>query len=505
MKIFRSEQIRQIDDFTIRNEPVASVDLMERAASRLYEWYVERFPRSRRILVFTGPGNNGGDGLALARMLAKNRYKPEVFHLHFTESVSADYKINRERLKNETSVPFTVIESGKQFPGTGSDYIIIDAIFGTGLSRPVNGLPAEIITQINTSGCTVIAIDIPSGLNSEGDNLNNPDNIIKADFTLSFQFPKLAFMFRENEVYTGSWTVLPIGLDQTAIFNTKTPFEYLEKSKIASLLKKREKFDHKGDYGHALLIGGSFGMMGAIVLGARAALRTGTGLLSCHVPSCGNIVLQTSVPEAIVISDNSDRHITDNVLAEKFDAIGIGPGMGTLPESYNSVQNLLQACKKQLVIDADALNILSANKDWLSILPENCILTPHPGEFERLAGKSASGKVRLEKQIEFSQKYKCIVVLKGAHTSVTSPTGEVWFNSTGNPGMATAGSGDVLTGMILSLLAQKYDPADAAVTGVYLHGLAGDIAAERLCYESLIASDIIESIPHAFRRIREEN
>lgn len=505
MKIFRSEQIRQIDDFTIRNEPVPSVDLMERAASRLYEWYIERFPRSRRILIFTGPGNNGGDGLALARMLAKNRYEPEVFHLHFTESVSADWKINRERLKNQTSVPFTVIESQKQFPRTGSDDIIIDAVFGTGLSRPVNGLPAEIIHQINGSGCTVIAIDIPSGLYSEDNSTNNPENIIRADFTLSFQFPKLAFMFRENEVYSGSWTVLPIGLDQRAIFNTKTPYEVLEQTKIASLLKKRKKFDHKGDYGHALLIGGSYGKMGAVVLGARAALRTGTGLLSCHVPSCGNLVLQTALPEAMVIHDNSEWFIKDNILTEKFDAIGIGPGMGTLPESFNSVQNLLRTCKNPLVMDADALNILSVNRDWLSILSENSILTPHPGEFDRLAGKSVSGKTRLEKQIEFSQKYNCIVVLKGAHTSVTAPSGEVWFNSTGNPGMATAGSGDVLTGMILSLLAQKYDPADAAVTGVYLHGLAGDIAAERLCYESVIASDIIDGIPDAFRRIREPN
>jgi len=505
MKIFRSEQIRQIDDFTIRNEPVPSVDLMERAASRLFDWFVERFPRSHRILIFTGPGNNGGDGLALARMLAKNRYEPEVFFLHFTESVSADWKINRERLENETSVPFTVIESGDQFPRTDSDDIIIDAVFGTGLSRPVVGLPGEIIKQINRSGCTVVAIDIPSGLFGEDNSTNNPENIIRADFTLSFQFPKLAFMFRENEVFTGSWTVLPIGLDQRAIFNTKTPFEFLEKTMIGSLLKKRKKFDHKGDYGHALLTGGSYGKIGAVVLGAGAALRTGTGLLSCHVPSCGNIILQTAVPEAMIVNDTSELFIKDKVQTEKFDAVGIGPGMGTLPESYNLVQNLLLTCKKPLVIDADAINIISFNRDWLSILPENCILTPHPGEFDRIAGKSVSGMARLEKQIEFSRKHNCIVVLKGANTSVTAPSGEVWFNSTGNPGMATAGSGDVLTGMILSLLAQHYNPVDSALTGVYLHGLAGDIAAERSCYESVIASDIIGAIPDAFRRIREGN
>jgi len=246
MKIFRSEQIRQIDELTIRNEPVASVDLMERAALKLFEWYIERFPRSRRILIFAGPGNNGGDGLALARMLAKDRYETELFYLHFSETTSADWKINRERVKKETSVPFSVIETVEQFPRTESDDIIIDAVFGSGLTRPVTGLPAEIIRQINNTGCPIIAIDIPSGLSGEDNSSNDPESIIKADFTLSFQFPKLAFMFRENEVYTGSWTVIPIGLDNRAIINTKTPFEFLEKKEIASLLKKRKKFDHKG-------------------------------------------------------------------------------------------------------------------------------------------------------------------------------------------------------------------------------------------------------------------
>jgi len=505
MKIFSSEQIRQIDDFTIRNEPVASVDLMERAASKLFEWYSERFPRSRRILIFTGPGNNGGDGLALARILAKNRYEAEVYHLNFTDSVSADWKINRERLKNETDVPFTVIESGNQFPRNGYDDVIIDAIFGTGLKRPLSGLPAEIVRQINRSGCTVIAVDIPSGLFGEDNDGNDPENIINANFTLSFQFPKLAFMFRENEPFTGSWIILPIGLDQREIINTKTPFEMLENEKILSLLKTRKKFGHKGDYGHGLLIGGSYGKMGAVVLGAGAALRTGAGLLTCYVPSCGNLVLQTAVPEAMVIHDNAAWYIGDTVPTEKYDAVGAGPGLGTMPESHNMVHNLLLNCKKPIVLDADSLNILSVHSDWLPKLPENTILTPHPGEFDRLTGKATSGFTRLEKQIQFSRKLKCIVVLKGAYTSISSPSGEVWFNSTGNPGMATAGSGDVLTGMLLSLLAQGYDPVDAAITGVYIHGLAGDIAAEKSCYESVIASDIINSIPEAFRRIRGQN
>jgi hydroxyethylthiazole kinase-like uncharacterized protein yjeF len=503
MKIFTSEQIRKIDEYTIKNEPVASVDLMERAASRLFEWYVSRFGRSERILIFAGPGNNGGDGLALARMLAKDRYEPEVYYLRFSDTNSDDWKINSKRLEKETTVPFNIVENADQFPLTGTSDIIIDAIFGSGLSRPVEGLAAEVISQINNSGSIVISIDTPSGLFGEDNSSNNPDHIIKADYTLCFQFPKLPFMFHENESFTGEWRILPIGLDTRAITGTYTPYTFLEKKQIAPLLKHRNKFDHKGNFGHGLLIGGSYGKMGAIVLGARAALRTGTGLITCHIPACGNLVMQGAVPEAMVIHDNSERFITDTVNTDPFNAFGIGPGMGTQKESHKALHDLLLSCKKPLVIDADALNILSLNKGWLSLLPEGTVLTPHPKEFERLAGKTDNSFARLKEQIGFSSKHNCIVVLKGAYTSVTSPGGEVSFNSTGNPGMATAGSGDVLTGMILSLLSQGYDPADAAVTGVFLHGLAGDMAVEKSSYESVIASDIINNIASAFNITRE--
>lgn len=504
MKIFRSSQIRQIDEYTIRNEPIASVDLMERAAMKLFEWYTNSFTRNRRVMIFAGPGNNGGDGLALARMLAKDRYESELWYLHFTDNNTDDWKLNRERLEKETNVPFKTIETSEQFPLIRSDDVIIDAIFGSGLSRPVTGFPADIIRLLNETHNTIIAVDIPSGLMGEDNSLNNPENIIRADYTLSFHFAKLAFLFRENEIFTGKWIILPIGLDPEAVTMTKTPWELLEKQHVVSLLRKRNKFDHKGIYGHGLLIGGSYGKMGAVSLGAKAALRTGAGLVSCHIPSCGNTVLQVSVPEAMVRQDKSDKYISDIGSPGVFDAFGIGPGMGLMKETAEALHRFLICCNKPLVIDADALNILSANREWLSCLPGKAILTPHPKEFERLTGKSISGFNRLEKQVEFSEKNNCIIILKGAHTSVTDPLGNVWFNNTGNPGMATAGSGDVLTGMILSLLAQGYKPEDAAVTGVFLHGMAGDIAAERSCYEAVIASDIIDSISGAFNKIREE-
>ncbi len=500
MKIYLSEKIKQIDEYTIMNEPVSSIDLMERAAGRLYEWYAERFDRTRRIFIFAGPGNNGGDGLALARMLANNRYEPVVFYLQFSENTSGDWQINRKRLEKETRVPFTTIKESDEFPLINQEEIIVDAILGSGISRPVEGLASDIIKLINKSGATVVSIDIPSGLFGEDSSHVSRDNIIRADFTLSFQFPKLAFMFAENEKYTGEWLVLPIGLDFSAM---DTPFTFLEKKLVAPLLKQRNKFDHKGIFGHGLLVGGSYGKMGAVVLGAKAALRTGIGLVTCHIPASGNYILQSAVPEAMISHDNSEKIITGTGNTASFQAIGIGPGMGTDPLSQKALDRLLQSCKIPMVIDADALNILSENKEWFRNIPPGTILTPHPKEFERLAGKSENSFDRLQKQISFSSAHNCIVILKGAYTSVTSQEGNVWFNSTGNPGMATAGSGDVLTGMILSLLAQGYEPLNSALTGVFLHGLAGDIAAEKSCLESTIASDIINEISSAFSRIKE--
>ena len=502
MKIFRSEQIRKIDESTSKEEPISSVDLMERAAGQLLRWYTRNFDRSRRVIIFVGPGNNGGDGLALARMLFANRYEPKVYYIQFTGKTTEDWKINRQRLEKETNVPFITIDMIDQFPFLGSDDIVVDAIFGSGLTRPADGLAAGVIKQLNRIDCVGISIDIPSGLFGEDNSTNNPDSIVRADFTLSFQFPKLSFMFAENAKYVGEWTVLSIGLNSNAIRNTQTPYFLLENDFISSLLKKRNKFDHKGNFGHGLLVAGSFGKMGAAILGAKAALRTGLGLITCHIPSCGSSIIQTALPEAMIRIDNSEKFISDIQHIDPYDAIGIGPGIGTDPLTQKAFHTLLLNRNKSLVIDADGINILGLNKKWLSALPHGTVLTPHLKEFERVAGKTVNGFNRLERQLEISNKYSCIVVLKGACTSVVTPKGKVYFNSTGNPGMATAGSGDVLTGIILSLLSQGYSSENASLTGVYLHGLAGDIAAAKSGYESIIASDIIDNIGNAFLKIR---
>jgi ADP-dependent NAD(P)H-hydrate dehydratase / NAD(P)H-hydrate epimerase len=502
MKIFSTRQIKELDDLTIRDEPIVSADLMERAADQLLRWYLRSFDRSRRVIIFAGPGNNGGDGLALARLLSVNRFNAEVFFVKVSGNTSDDWNHNYQRLEKETAVLFDTIESIEHFPFISSDDIVIDAIFGSGLTRPADGLAGLVINKLNQTGCVVISIDIPSGLFGEDNSSNNPDNIIRADFTLSFEFPKLCFMFAENARFTGNWHILPIGLSSNAIRNTTTQYSFLENDYILSMLKKRKKFDHKGKYGHGLLIAGSYGKMGASVLGARAALKTGIGLITCHVPGCGYQVIQTTVPEAMAQVDKNETYTSDIETADPFDSVGIGPGIGTDPVTQSAFHTLLTGSDKPMVIDADGINILGLNKDWLSELHGETILTPHLREFERVAEKTENGYQRLEKQVEFAAKYNCIVVLKGANTSIATPQGKVFFNSTGNPGMATAGSGDVLTGMILSLLAQGYSPENASVIGVYLHGLAGDIAAVKSGYESIIASDIINNIGNAFLKIK---
>ena len=502
MKIYSTRQIKELDDLTIRNEPIASADLMERAADQLLRWYVRNFDRSRRVIIIAGPGNNGGDGLALARLLSVNRFNTEVFFVKVSGNTSDDWNNNYQRLEKETTVLFNTIESIEHFPFISSDDIVIDAIFGSGLTRPPEGLAGLLIKKLNQTGSVVISIDIPSGLFGEDNSSNNPDYIVHADFTLSFEFPKLCFMFAENAMFTGNWQILPIGLSSNAIRNTTTPYYFLENDYIFSLLKERKKFDHKGKYGHGLLIAGSYGKMGASVLGARAALKTGIGLITCHVPGCGYQVIQTTVPEAMARVDKNETYTSDIETIDPFDVVGIGPGIGTDPVTQNAFHTLLMDSGKPMVIDADGINILGLNKDWLSELHGETILTPHIREFERISEKTENSYARLEKQVEFASKYNCIVVLKGACTSIATPQGNVFFNSTGNPGMATAGSGDVLTGMILSLLAQGYSPENASVIGVYLHGLAGDIAASKLGYESIIATDIIDNIGNAFLKVK---
>jgi ADP-dependent NAD(P)H-hydrate dehydratase / NAD(P)H-hydrate epimerase len=503
IKIFRSAQIKAIDEFTIQNEPITSLNLMERASSELFNRIAPTVDRNDEIVVFAGTGNNGGDGLAIARMLKLASYRVVVYVVKLSQSASGEWKENLKRFNDLGGTGASLIEEPNSIPIIPASAIVIDAIFGSGLTRSPEGLAAAVIRTINSSGARVIAIDVPSGLAGEDNSSSDRESIVRVSRTLAIQFPRLSFMFPENFQFTGEWSVVPIGLHPHAIASTETPFYYTDSTLVASFLKSRRKSDHKGDFGHALLIAGSKGKMGAAILSARAALRSGVGLLTCHIPDSGNDIMQIAVPEAMTEPDQSDLHISEIPDPHRYDGIAIGPGVGTTAKAQKALHKLLTDYGGPLVVDADAINMLGMNCQWLDLLPVNSILTPHPKEFSRIAGASSNGYVRLLNQIDFSQKHKCIVVLKGSHTSVTLPDGRVFFNSTGNPGMATAGSGDVLTGIILGLLAQGYEPEKAAITAVYLHGLAGDIATSQKCEESIIASDITETIFAAYTRLRE--
>lgn len=503
MKIFTSKQIREIDAYTIKYEPVASTDLMERAAKALSVWLKKRFNKSTSFLFVVGPGNNGGDGWALARILFHAGYENiRLYLLKISDKLSPDSEINRQRLIDETDIKIHTISSESQFPYISDNEWVIDALFGSGLSRSLEGLSLSLVNYINTSDKKgTIAIDIPSGLFSE-DNSMNTGSILHANHTLSFQFPKLAFFMAENEKYVGSWYVLPIGLHPDKINYEQTLFHYLSKNELGERLPKRSKFSHKGSFGHALIISGSYGMMGAAVLSVRAAAYSGVGLVTAHIPRLGYEIMQCSVPEALISLDESDIIFTEVNHIEKYNAIAIGPGLNVKSNTSKALYSLLPKIKVPLVLDADAINILSDNREWMMSIPENTILTPHPKEFDRLTFKHNSSYQRLITQIAFSKKYKVIVALKGAYTSITTPDGETFFNTTGNPGMATGGSGDVLTGLIVSLLAQGYDSVSATCVGVFVHGLAGDLVVKKSGYQGVTPTRIIDKLGKAFKRLK---
>ncbi|WP_340114538.1 NAD(P)H-hydrate dehydratase [Maribellus mangrovi] len=501
MKLFTTRQIAKLDKYTIENEPIEDIDLMERAALQITNWIVQRFCNERKFIFFAGPGNNGGDAVAIARQLADLDFQCEVLLLDFGKGLKGSPAMNWKRLEEQDKVELKKIHSIDDFPEVGENDVVVDGLFGSGLSRPLEGLPALIVSDINRTTNTIVAIDIPSGLMGEDNTGNNMENIVRADFTLTFQFPKLSFFFAENEQYAGQWEVLPIGLHPDGIEQEKSDFSWLEKDDIREILPVHSRFDHKGTLGHALLVAGSFGKMGAAVLASKACLRAGVGLLTAHIPRLGYPILQTAVPEAMASVDQHYSVITEFPKTDPYSAIGVGPGIDQKQNTRKALCYLLETAQVPLVIDADALNILSLQKEWLEKLPEGSVLTPHPGEFRRLVGEAENSYQYIQKQIQFSKDHNCVVVLKGAFTSISSPSGKLWFNSTGNPGMATGGSGDALTGIILGLLAQGLSSEEAALIGVYVHGLAGDIAAKELSEFSMLAGDLINHLGKAFKKL----
>jgi len=495
MKLFTTAQIRELDRYTIENEPIASIDLMDRAANALYWKFIANFTYKQPVCVIAGPGNNGGDALALASMLLFSGFVVNVYQVH-TGSLSSDCRENKKRLLDIFPDSYTELHHDFVAPVITGDTIIVDGLFGSGLSRPLTGIYAQTVEWMNQSECKIFSIDIPSGLLGEVDHLKNGPTV-KAFLTICLQFPKLSFFYPENEPYIGKWEIDDIGILKEAIQKFETGYFYLEQDDVKKFVKSRSRFSHKGNYGHVLIVAGSKGMAGASVLAARAAMRTGAGLVTVSGPEVNRTIVQTALPEAIFQTDTA----YDLPAVENFNSIAIGPGIGMSNDTIEMVKNILKKADKPCVVDADALNIIAAHH-LIEFLPPKSIITPHPKEFERLFGTSASTYERLLKAQQIAVQRDIYIILKGAHTAIITPEAELFFNSTGNPGMATAGSGDVLTGILAGLMARGYTPAEAAKLGVFIHGKAGDSALETESEESMLASDIISNLGNVFKSLK---
>ena len=497
MKIFNAEKIKELDKLTIETQKITSLELMERAALQAFLWLVNHFHDKKTVYhIFCGVGNNGGDGLVIARMLKQNYFEVHVYVVPFSEKFSNDFDSNLERLK-ECNLTYEVINADSEFPDIAENHIIIDAIFGIGLTRVMDSWLQLLIQKINYHQSFTVSIDIPSGL-----FLNQKTNLaIHSDVVLTFQLPKLAFYLPDNENFINEIVLLPIDLDEKAIEFIPSNYFYTNLNEIKKRYKPISKFSHKGTQGHVLLIGGCFGKIGAMVLASQAALRSGCGLATVYIPKCGYEILQTATPEAMVITDEDYHKISNIAFNFQPKAIGIGMGIGQDAATATAIFDFLENNSIPLVIDADALNILSEHQEWLNLLPKNSILTPHPKELERLIGTWNDDFDKIEKVKAFAKTYHLVVLIKGAFTLIIDEK-NVFVNSSGNQALATGGSGDVLSGMITSFRAQGYSAVDAALLGVYFHGRTADIAMNDMGYEGFIASDIIKYLGKVFLELK---
>ncbi|MBT8244733.1 MAG: NAD(P)H-hydrate dehydratase [Winogradskyella sp.] len=497
MKIFSKEQIYEGDKITEERQQLPPSELMERAGLQIFNWMHMRMQGAQvPVHVFCGIGNNGGDGLVLARHLITHGYNVEVYIVNCGNSRSKDFLTSYDKVKEVTKKWPQLIKCESEFPQMHKDDIIVDAIFGIGLNRPIENWIKTLFTHFKTSEAFTLSVDIPSGLYTNKP-VEDTNGVVKANYTLSFQSPKLVFFLPETAGYTLQWEVIDIGIDRDYLMAIDTETELISKNEVLPIYKPRDKFSHKGDFGHGLIIGGSHGKIGAVHLATKSLLTAGAGMATAFVPRCGYIPLQSNLPEAMIITDDDENSITAIDFEIETSAIGIGVGLGKSIETVSAFEKFLKTNKMPLVIDADALNILSKQKALLKLVPENSIITPHPKELERLIGKWTDDFDKLKKTSDFSVKYKVIVVIKGTNT-ISVLGHKKFINVTGNPGMATAGSGDVLTGIITGLLCQNYSPIEAAIFGVYLHGRAGDLALEEYGYQSLLASHIIDYLGDAY-------
>ncbi|WP_046758003.1 NAD(P)H-hydrate dehydratase [Kordia jejudonensis] len=496
MKIYSAAQIYEAINITIEKNKITSNDLMEFAGTQIFNWFHTRMQGAQvPIHIYSGIGNNGGLGLVLGRQLLHHGYNVHTYVVNFSDKRTKDFLINYDRIK-EFKVWPRLLSSGEEFPEMHKDDIIVDAIFGIGLNRKTSDWVKSLIKYINASDAYTVSLDVPSGL-YPNHAPEDKEAVIESNYTLTGQAPKLSFFLPETGVYMQQWEAIDVGLDQEYLQTTETEVQLVDKFEVLPFYIPREKYAHKGTYGHSMIMGGSYGKMGAVTLASSASLRVGTGLITAYIPECGYTILQTALPEAMVICDAGEKNISKITYDIDPTVIGVGVGMGTDTATVKALKAFLKTNKKPLIVDADALNILATNKTMLKSVPAKSILTPHPKELERLIGEWSDDFDKLEKAKAFAKKYDVVLIIKGANT-ITIYQDHLYINNTGNPGMATAGSGDVLTGMLTGLMAQGYDAVKASIFGVYLHGKAGDIALSGLGYQALTASAIVAHIGDAY-------
>ncbi|MFB9897915.1 bifunctional ADP-dependent NAD(P)H-hydrate dehydratase/NAD(P)H-hydrate epimerase [[Hallella] seregens] len=505
MKILTAAQIHELDKYTIEHEPIKSIDLMERASKAITHAIMEEWSDRTPVIVFAGPGNNGGDALAVARMLAEAKYQVGVFLFNIHRKLSEDCAANKQRLiDSKRGIKFTEISLNFDPPELTADTLVVDGLFGSGLNKPLMGGFASLVKYINQSPAQVVSIDMPSGLMCEDNTYNIRTNIIRADLTLTLQQKKLAMMLPDCQPYVGRLRVLDIRLSEKYIRQAEVSCRILEEEELRPHLRRRGDFVHKGSMGNALLIAGSYGMAGAAILAAKACMRAGAGKVTVHTPRRNYGIMQVAVPEAVMQMDREETIFSDSVESNDFDALGIGPGIGQSENTAIALIAQIRRTQCPIVVDADALNILASHQAWMQQLPKGIIMTPHPREFDRMAGSASNSDYeRLIRARQMAEHLQGYLILKGHYSALCMPDGHIIFNSTGNSGMATAGSGDVLTGIITGLLARGYNRGEACMLGMYLHGLAGDLAVKEVGKESLVAGDLIKYLPQAFKRVED--
>jgi NAD(P)H-hydrate epimerase len=493
LKLLNSKQSQEADIFTILNEPIRSSDLMERAAKAFTKALIEKFiDRNKTILVFCGKGNNGGDGLAIARQLIDEGYQNiQIFIADFSDKSSEDFEFNLDRLILKDA-DINSIKTAQEIEIQEVD-IIIDALLGTGLNKVISGEWQKLVEKINQLVGYKISVDIPTGMPSDGELFN--DCIIKSDWTITFQRPKLNFLLPLSNPYIKEWKVVNIGLNEEFIQNTSSPYFWFWKADVQQYLKIRSPFEHKGLLGHALIIAGTEETMGAALLCTEACHRSGAGLTSVLIPKSGLSALNTRIPEAMYC--DKETFVTADL--EKYNVIAIGPGFGTSTAALSILKDVLNRFKRPIVIDADALNILAEHQDLLTLLPENSVLTPHMKEFDRLFGTHKGWWKRIATAFKKAVELKVYIVLKNRYTMIFTPEGLCFFNSSGSPAMASGGMGDALTGMIASFIAQNDMIEKAVQLAVFSHGYTGEQLAQKM--HVVPASHLIKQIPYCLREL----